>query len=245
MGTTTGEREQQNKSCKGPSSDRPYLTLATLKQCSPVHKGPQHWQTLPETHGSSTMQPSCKGPLWRPICPVHALRTPLVQQKFSILQVNASTATGTQLCALPAVCNLHHHQQLLRWRFWQIGRHETPTWPQKGTKSRGWKKGKRKDSGMMLARRLQRLTVTIATLDRVPPLTYCPHRAKWAIDNPTEQGLHSIRASTFSIFQGSKALGAFTPISSPMPASIGVMSRQGTIDKAHSGPSITTSCHYQ
>ncbi|KAL1269057.1 hypothetical protein QQF64_031346 [Cirrhinus molitorella] len=54
-------------SCKGLSSDRPCLTLATLKQRSPVRKGPEHWQTLPETHGSSTTQPSCKGPLWRPI----------------------------------------------------------------------------------------------------------------------------------------------------------------------------------
>ncbi|KAF4099722.1 hypothetical protein G5714_019848 [Onychostoma macrolepis] len=32
------------------------------KQHSPVRKGPPQWQTLPETHGSSTMQPGCKGP---------------------------------------------------------------------------------------------------------------------------------------------------------------------------------------
>ncbi|KAF4107361.1 hypothetical protein G5714_011725 [Onychostoma macrolepis] len=30
-------------------------------QHSPVRKGPLQWQTLPETHGSSTAQPGCKG----------------------------------------------------------------------------------------------------------------------------------------------------------------------------------------
>ncbi|KAF4096130.1 hypothetical protein G5714_023733 [Onychostoma macrolepis] len=50
--------------CKGPSSDGPRLTLAAPKaaQPSPVRKGPLQWQTLPETHGSSTTQPGCKGP---------------------------------------------------------------------------------------------------------------------------------------------------------------------------------------
>ena len=37
----------------------------------------------------------------------------------------------------------------------KFGRHRPQTWPRKGTKSRGRKKEKRRDSGMMLARRLQ------------------------------------------------------------------------------------------